>query len=160
MLVYVDLFLESLILFHCQFVCSLANFILPSLLLVSCVLFFVTPWTVALQAPCPWDSPGRNTEVGCHSLLQEIFPTQGLNPGLLHCRQILYLPRHQGRSLLQLYSISWGFPAGSNGKEFVCNMGSAEMQLYLGSGSSPGEGNGYPLQSSCLPEKPHGQRSL
>ena len=32
------------------------------------------------------DSPGKNTEVGCHALLQEIFPTQGLNPGLLHCR--------------------------------------------------------------------------
>ena len=32
---------------------------------------------------CPWDSPGKNTGVGCHSLLQRIFPTQGLNPGLL-----------------------------------------------------------------------------
>ena len=39
---------------------------------------------------CPWDSPGKNTEVVCHFLLQEILPTQGLNPGLLHCRQILY----------------------------------------------------------------------
>ena len=39
---------------------------------------------------CPWDSPGKNTEVGCHSLLQKIFPTQGSNPGLLHRRQILY----------------------------------------------------------------------
>ena len=35
------------------------------------------------------DSPGKNTGVGCHALLQGIFPTQGLNPGLLHCRQIL-----------------------------------------------------------------------
>ena len=33
---------------------------------------------------------GKNAEVGCHALLQGIFPTQGLNPGLLHCRQILY----------------------------------------------------------------------
>ena len=39
---------------------------------------------------CPWDSPGKNTGVGCHFLLQGIFPSQGLNPGLLHCRQILY----------------------------------------------------------------------
>ena len=38
----------------------------------------------------PWDFPGKNTGVGCHFLLQEIFPTQGLNPGLLHCRQTLY----------------------------------------------------------------------
>ena len=40
------------------------------------------------------DSPGRNT--GCHALLQVIFPTQGSNPGLLHCRQILYWLSHQG----------------------------------------------------------------
>ena len=38
---------------------------------------------------CPWGSPGKNTGVDCHSLLQRIFPTQGSNPGLLHCRQIL-----------------------------------------------------------------------
>ena len=36
------------------------------------------------------DSPGKNSGVGCHALLQGIFPTQGWNPGLLHCRQILY----------------------------------------------------------------------
>ena len=45
---------------------------------------------------CPWDSPGKNTGVGCHSLLQGIFPTQGPNPSLLHCRQILYHLSHQG----------------------------------------------------------------
>ena len=39
---------------------------------------------------CPWNSPDTNTGVGSHSLLQEIFLTQGLNPGLLHCRWILY----------------------------------------------------------------------
>ena len=38
----------------------------------------------------PWDFPGKNTGVSCHFLLQEIFPTQGLNPGLLHYRQMLY----------------------------------------------------------------------
>ena len=42
------------------------------------------------------DSPGKNTWVGCHALLQGIFPTQGLNPGLLHCRQILYCLNQQG----------------------------------------------------------------
>ena len=40
------------------------------------------------------DSPGKNTGVGCHSLLQQIFPTWGWNPGLLHCRQILYHLSH------------------------------------------------------------------
>ena len=39
---------------------------------------------------CPWDFPGENTGVGCHFLLQGIFPTQGLNPHLLHGKWILY----------------------------------------------------------------------
>ena len=45
---------------------------------------------------CPWDSPGKNTGVGCHFLLQGIFLTQGPNSGLLHCTQILYCLSHQG----------------------------------------------------------------
>ena len=40
------------------------------------------------------DSPGKNTGVGCHALLQEIFSTQGLNPGLPYCRRIFYLLSH------------------------------------------------------------------
>ena len=42
------------------------------------------------------DSPGKNTGVDCHSLLQGIFPTQGLNPGPPHCRRILYHLSHKG----------------------------------------------------------------
>ena len=53
-------------------------------------------WTVARQAICPWDFPGKNTGAGCHFLLQGIFPTQRSNLGLLHCRQILYYLSHQG----------------------------------------------------------------
>ena len=44
------------------------------------------------------NSPGKNTGVGCHALLQGIFPTQELNPGLLHYRWILYHLCHQGSS--------------------------------------------------------------
>ena len=44
----------------------------------------------------PQNSPGQNTGMGSHSILQGIFLTQGLNPGLLHCRQILYQLSHQG----------------------------------------------------------------
>ena len=47
----------------------------------------------------PWNSPGQNTGVGNHSILQGIFPTQGSNPGFLHCRQILYHLSHQGSPL-------------------------------------------------------------
>ena len=45
---------------------------------------------------CPWDSPGKNTGVDSHSLLQGVSLTQGLNLALLHCRQILYHLSHQG----------------------------------------------------------------
>ena len=46
----------------------------------------------------PGDSRGKNTGVGYHDLLQVIFPTQGSNRGLPHCRQILYQPSYQGSS--------------------------------------------------------------
>ena len=42
-----------------------------------------------------WNSPGKNTGVGCHFLLQGILPTQRANPGILHCRQILYHLSHR-----------------------------------------------------------------
>ena len=44
----------------------------------------------------PWNSLGQNTRVGSLSLLQGIFPGLGLNPGLLHCRRILYQLNHKG----------------------------------------------------------------
>ena len=43
-----------------------------------------------------WNFPGKNTGVGSHSIFQGIFPTQGSNLRLLHCRQILYNLSHQG----------------------------------------------------------------
>ena len=47
--------------------------------------------TVACRLHCLWNSSGKNARVGCQALLQRIFPTQEPNPGLLHCRRILYL---------------------------------------------------------------------
>ena len=50
----------------------------------------VTLWLHGLEhprLPCPWDSPGKNTGVGCHFFLQRIFPTQGSNPCLLHWQE-------------------------------------------------------------------------
>ena len=76
-----------------------------------------TPWIIAHQAPKSMEFSGKNTGVGFHFLLQEIFPTQGLNPGLPHCRQMLYHLSHQGSSQREL------------AKQFVC----------LGLGSSLGE---------------------
>ena len=57
--------------------------------LLSCVQLFATPWTVPTRLLHPWNSPSKNTGVGCHFLLQGIFLTQGLNPGLPHCGQTL-----------------------------------------------------------------------
>ena len=62
---------------------------------------------------CPCDSPGKNTEVGSHALLQGIFSTQRSNLDLLHCRWILYCLSHQGgfpflHTLSSIYSL-WTF---------------------------------------------------
>ena len=54
---------------------------------LSHVWLFATLWTVACQALCSWDFPGKNTGVGCHFLLQGIYLSQGLNPHLLHLLQ-------------------------------------------------------------------------
>ena len=74
---------------------------------------------------CPWDFPGKNTGVGCHFLLQGIFPTQGSNPSLLHW-QVGSLPlSHQGRT-------------GScrNGHQLGAVSGGPSQSCY-GSGSQP-----------------------
>ena len=62
----------------------------------------------------PWNSLGQNTGVGRLSLLQGIFPTQGLNPGLLHCRQILYQLRHKGSPRI-LEKLAYSFSRRSSG---------------------------------------------
>ena len=69
--------------------------VLLNQLWASHVRLFAPPWTVAYQAPLSMDFPGKNTGVGCHFLLQEIFLTQGSNLGLPHCRQRLYHLSHQ-----------------------------------------------------------------
>ena len=63
----------------------------------------------------PWDFPGNSTGVGCHSLLQGTFPTQGSNPGLLHYRQTPYRLSHQGslQSCILTFIISVSKPKGS-----------------------------------------------
>ena len=65
----------------------------------------------------PWDSPGKNTGVGCHFLLQGIFLTQGSNPGLLHCRQMLWdecncavVWAFFGIAFLRDWNENWTFP--------------------------------------------------
>ena len=56
-----------------------------------------------------WNSPGQNTGVGSLSFLQGIFPSQGSNPGLLHCRRILSQLSHKGISSWGLSALEHGF---------------------------------------------------
>ena len=94
------------------------------------------------------DSPVKNTGAGCHTLLQGIFPRPGSNPGLLHCRRILYCLSHQGNcwgaigSLLEwaslpnwksgslLVKIRWAL-----GNGYKATQSSSEVTLVLGSAS-------------------------
>ena len=63
----------------------------------------------------PWNFPGKNTGVGCYSLLQRIFMTQELNPGLLNCRQTLYHLSHQGSpGVFQFSSVAQSCPTLCN----------------------------------------------
>ena len=152
----------------------------------------------------PWNSPGQNTGVGSLSLLLGIFLTQVLNPGLLHCRQILYQLSHKGSPrilewvaypfsngsswsrnwarvsciagvfftnraireapppqkmynqnvenfIIEEYSLGWGFSDGSVVKNPPVNTGDTRDPGSIpGSGRSPREGNGNPLQYSYL----------
>ena len=63
----------------CMCVCSVSR--------CSRVRLFATHGLQAARLLCPWDSPGKNTGVDCHALLQGIFPTQRLNLCLLHLLQ-------------------------------------------------------------------------
>jgi len=69
--------------------------------------------TLCHPMDCPWNSQGQNTGVGSLSLLQGIFPTQGSNPALAHCRQILYQLSHKG-SPRTLEWVAYPFSRGSS----------------------------------------------
>ena len=87
-----------------------------------------------------WNSLGQNTGVGSLSLLQGIFPTQESNQGLLHCRWILYLSYQGSQSLLPPSSWNWTSDLRMT----------AAYHLYSPLLYQLGEGNGTPLQYSCL----------
>ena len=75
--IHIYIYMLCLVAQPCPTLCNLMNYSLPG-------------------SSVHGNSPGKNTGVGCHALLQGIFPTQGSNPGLLHCRQIFYHLSHQG----------------------------------------------------------------
>ena len=73
----------------------------------------------------PWDSPGQITAVGSISLLQGVFPTQGSNPGLPHCRRIPYQLSHKGNPRL----LDWvAYPFSSRPSQLGIKLGSPALQ--------------------------------
>ena len=108
----------------------------------------------------PEDSPGKNIEVGCHFLLQGIFPTQVCNPGLLYYRGILYHLSHQG-SPRKLEWVSHPFsrlsswPRNRTGVSciagsFFTSWATKEAHIYIFVHTNIGKGNSNPFQHSCL----------
>ena len=124
----------------------------------------------------PWNSPGQNTGVGSLSLLQGIFLTQGWNPGLLHCRQILYQLNHKrSPRILELvaYPFSGRFYRPRNQTQvsriagrFFTSWTTREAQkywsgypfLYPGDRPNPGiKPRSHALQGESLPAEPQGK---
>ena len=119
---------------------------------------------------CSWNSPNKNTEAGCHSLLQGIFPTQGSNAGLLHCRWILYHLSHQRSPLADTYlaaslaSTNWKLkypPAGASQvaqllKNLPCNTRDERCKTRVR--KIPWRRRWQPAPV-FLPGRSHGQRS-
>ena len=116
---------------------------------------------------CPWDSPGKNTVVGCHAFLQGIFTTQKLNSSslmspalgnvffttdatweapkrIIDANILLQIIKSKSNPKLDMIRLILGFPGGSVGKESTCN--AEDLGSNPGLRRSPGEGNGYPLQ--------------
>ena len=80
---------------------------------LSCVQLFATLWTFNLSgSSVHGDSPGKSTGLGCHALLQGIFPAHGGNPGLSNCLPILYHLSHQGSPWI-LEQVAYPFSTGS-----------------------------------------------
>ena len=110
------------------------------------VLLLVALWTEAHRLLCLWDSPGQNTGVGGYTLLQGIFPTQGANPHLFH------LLHWQVVFFVFLFCFVLFFTTSTTWIQMVKRLPTMweDLGSVPGLGRSPGEGNGNPLQYSCL----------
>ena len=136
------------------------------------------------RLPHPWDSPGKNTGVGCHFLLQ-CMKVKSESESAQLCPTLCdpmdcHLPGSSVHGIFQARVLEWGaiafsmyiikenliylclihcygLPQWLGGKESTCNV--VDLGSIPGLGKSPGEGHSNPLRYSCL-ENPHGQRSL
>ena len=117
----------------------------------------------------PWDSPGQNTGVASLSLLQGIFPTQGSNPGIPQCRQILYQLSHQESPRI-LEWVAYSFSSGSSQTQEsnLCLLHCRQILYQLNYQGSPGNSiivhKCFPIKTEFLltsdtkfPSSPHVQ---
>ena len=107
------------ILYHWATRDALVSFDISSIniLHISVLLCLVAQLRLTLCCPTDCSPPSKNTGVGSLSLLQGILPTQGSNPGLPHCRQILYHLNHQGSSWI----LEWVLQTFSGGSSWPRN---------------------------------------
>ena len=94
--VYKIRFLESTHHFHCIIIRDLIRPYLSGLAVFSVLCLVTQSCPTLCDSSVHWDFPAKNTRVGCQFPSPGVFPTQGSNPGLLHCRQILYQLSSQG----------------------------------------------------------------
>ena len=119
------------------------------------VWLFTTPWTARLL--CPWDSPGKNTGVSCHFLLQGNLSTQGSNSGLLHCRQSLYQLSYEGSPKRKWKWLSpvWLFATHSPWNSPGQNIGVSSLSLLQGIFSTQGSNPDLPHCRQILHQLSH-----
>ena len=101
---YVKIFINSIVNITCAMLCLVAQ---------SCPTLHDPMGCSPPGSSVHGNSPGKNTGVGCHALLQGIFPTLGSNPGLPYCRQILYCLSHQGSPRI-LEWVAYPFSRGTS----------------------------------------------
>ena len=122
----------------------------------------ITPWTVACQALLSMKFSRLEYGMGSHSLLHGIFLTQGWNPSLPHCGQILYCLSHQGSPskwyyMTLIYSTWLGFPDDASSRKPICQCRRQKRHFDPCVGKIPWKRIWHPTPI-CLPGEPHGQR--
>ena len=105
------------------------------------------------------DSPGKNPGVDCHALLQGIVPTQSSNPGLLHCRPILYHLSHQGNLNLLLNFFNLSFQQWHKTVQWIYTAKVGQGNLFVPHTNNPEKAMATHTPV-LLPGKSHGRRSL
>ena len=116
--------------------------------LLSCIRLLANPWTVAHESSVSMAFSRQEYWSGLPFPMPGDLPDPGIKPTSPALQADSLLLSHLGRVRNSKLTVLWGFHHGSDGKESACNAG--DPGLIPGSGRSPGEGNGTPLQCSCL----------